>query len=490
MFCIGAMNHGFDCPAILGPVWITHTPVTDQPNSNTPTAITATITSDETTINEGALAVYYEIDGGSFQAVGMSNVGGDDYTGYIPGQVAGSQVEYYIYAEDDNGNSATDPSTAPLTLYKFFVGLGELTTAFSDDLESGAAGWTIGVAGDDATTGQWELGDPEGTSYNGQPLQPEDDHTPAPGVNCFATGLLAGSSAGTYDVDGGKTTVQSPVFDLTAYATVVVDYWRWYSNNLGNAPNSDTWLVQVNDGSGWVDLENTMSSDNSWGEHLFSVGSYVNLTSTVQFQFVASDEGSGSLVEAAMDDFVLLAALATSVDPDQSTITANTDLMLSPDGLGDSTMTIVVTARDAGGAPIAGIPAGDVVVAAVATSSLGQGMIFCSSGTNQETFVSTGATDANGQVTFTVSAFGGCGTVSLAATIQSVPLSAGAAPEVRGPDFTGDGVVNYFDTFQYLPMLSAATGYCGNLDGSGDGVVNFNDTVKYLLYLANHAQCP
>ncbi|RPJ41791.1 MAG: hypothetical protein EHM19_11120, partial [Candidatus Latescibacterota bacterium] len=109
MFCVGATNHGFDCPEVLGPVFVTHTPVESQPSTTQPTAITATITSTAAPINAGACRVYYKINGGSMQNVGMSGVGGDDYTGYIPAQSAGNLVQYYVYGQDNDGNSATSP---------------------------------------------------------------------------------------------------------------------------------------------------------------------------------------------------------------------------------------------------------------------------------------------------------------------------------------------------------------------------------------------
>ncbi|MFH1680600.1 MAG: S8 family serine peptidase, partial [Candidatus Eisenbacteria bacterium] len=62
------------------------------------------------------------------------------------------------------------------------------------------------------------------------------------------------------------------------------------------------------------------------------------------------------------------------IDPDLSTIAANDDLMLSPDGNGDSTMTVVVTVRDGAGAPVAGVPAGGVVVTLAGISLNGRSM--------------------------------------------------------------------------------------------------------------------
>ena len=175
-----------------------------------------------------------------------------------------------------------------------------------DDLEVDR-GWTAGADDDDASTGLWARLDPIGTTYDSQVVQPEDDHTPAPGTMCWVTGNgSVGGSAGENDVDGGKTTLYSPVFDLSSATTATVSYWRWYTNDLGNSPGEDWWEVSVtDDGATWVQLEYTQASANTWQQFTFDLAQHVDLTDQVQLRFVASDEGSGSLVEAAVDDFLL-----------------------------------------------------------------------------------------------------------------------------------------------------------------------------------------
>ena len=100
-------------------------------------------------------------------------------------------------------------------------------------------------------------------------------------------------------------------------------YNRWYTNNLGNSPGTDLWNVQVSDGVSWIDLENTNLSNNNWVEQRFVLSEYIDLGSTVQFKFSASDlsypgdSGSGgSLVEAAIDDFLLEAVSFESIQGD------------------------------------------------------------------------------------------------------------------------------------------------------------------------------
>ena len=41
-----------------------------------------------------------------------------------------------------------------------------------------------------------------------------------------------------------------PVYDLSNYDDVMLTYWRWYTNNLGNNPGNDIWSVQVSSNSG------------------------------------------------------------------------------------------------------------------------------------------------------------------------------------------------------------------------------------------------
>ncbi|MDM7914522.1 MAG: C25 family cysteine peptidase, partial [Candidatus Eisenbacteria bacterium] len=179
---------------------------------------------------------------------------------------------------------------------------------FADDFEA-PHGWTIGAPGDNATSGIWVQADPVGTTYNGQIAQPEDDHTLTPGTVCFVTGNgSVGGAAGEADVDGGKTTLLSPVFDLSHVESATVQYWLYFTNHLGNNPSQDYWDVEAtSNGVDWVPLEHTLTHTNGWEQRTFVLEQFVGLTSQVQLRFVASDTGAGSLVEALVDDFVLIA---------------------------------------------------------------------------------------------------------------------------------------------------------------------------------------
>lgn len=137
-------------------------------------------------------------------------------------------------------------------------------------------------------------------------------------MRCWVTDSRAGTSVGTWDVDGGATTLRSPVLDLSANPEAVVSYWRWYSNTAGGSPNADIFVVDVTaDGSNWVNLETVgptgPETSGGWFYHEARVADFVNPSSTVQFRFVASDLGTGSIVEAAVDDFAVTSISCDSV---------------------------------------------------------------------------------------------------------------------------------------------------------------------------------
>src|SRR5205085_1043606 len=124
-----------------------------------------------------------------------------------------------------------------------------------------------------------------------------------------------GDAAGANDVDGGKTSLLTNLFDASAGSDPIVDYYRWYSNDLGGDPGNDYWRTYISNdaGSTWVPVENTKASNESWQRVLFSIKDYVTPTSTMRMKFVAQDSASGSLVEGAVDDFKLLSYFPDAV---------------------------------------------------------------------------------------------------------------------------------------------------------------------------------
>lgn len=215
-------------------------------------------------------------------------------------------VSYYIEALDSAGKTLMEfPAGAPAEdSYGFLV--GPYSSALLNDMEA-PGGWTAGVPGDDATAGRWEWGKPEGTFNGWRGVQPGDDHTPS-GTICYVTGAAAGALHTDHDVDGGHTTLLSPMFDLTTLENPVIRYYRWYSNNLGPDPRGDSWRVDISGDGGatWTAVENTTAPSNFWKKVEIMVENYISKTDSVILRFIASDAGEETLVEALVDDLEIL----------------------------------------------------------------------------------------------------------------------------------------------------------------------------------------
>ena len=98
-----------------------HTPHGDTEATGTPITITADVT-DRIAVDTGAVALYYRTDSGAWNQVAMSLQTGDTFSADIPGQPAGTTVDYYLEAGDTIGVVTTLPSQAPDSFFSFVVG--------------------------------------------------------------------------------------------------------------------------------------------------------------------------------------------------------------------------------------------------------------------------------------------------------------------------------------------------------------------------------
>jgi choice-of-anchor B domain-containing protein len=228
------------------------------------------------------------------ESVPLIPVSGTTFRAQFPSLQCPSFVSYAIEARLVGGDVSRDPVAG---LAQLPVGYGE-TVILSENFEVDS-GWTGIQPGDTATSGLWVRADPVGTI-----AQPEDDHSD-PGTTCWVTGnAAAGSAAGTADVDVGYTTLLSPRINMEGIASPIISYWRWYSNNQGGNPSSDSMPVQIsnNDGQTWVQLELVTENQGVWVERSFPVAQFVTPSANMRIRFIARDLGSASLVEAAIDD--------------------------------------------------------------------------------------------------------------------------------------------------------------------------------------------
>lgn len=258
------------------------------------------ISASTESIVPGSPTLHVRYDGGSYIDIPLTPLGGDDYEAALPPPVCGATPEFYVSVMGSVSGVVTNPSTAPVSTYSAEVGADVIS--YMDTIETNL-GWTVGAVGDNATTGVWTRVDPVGTA-----AQPEDDHTAA-GTNCWVTGQGAvGGGVGDNDVDNGHTTLISPAIDVSSLGDPYLGYWRWYSNTAGASPNADVFTVDIsnNNGASWTNLEvvgpTGAGTSGGWLFSEFRVADVIAPTSLMKLRFIAADEGSGSIVEAAVDD--------------------------------------------------------------------------------------------------------------------------------------------------------------------------------------------
>jgi murein tripeptide amidase MpaA len=264
----------------------------------TPTPVSVTVTSGTRTLDPATVQLFARIGtSGAYTPTAMTG-SGPTFQGSLPAAPCNALVQYYFQASTTGGEPARypDASSAPLQALA-----AQTVVAFNDTCEA-ATGWTIGAPGDNATTGVWGNMAPQATG-----AQPGSDHTPSPGTNCWITDGRAGTGVGTFDVDNGVTTLTSPRFSALAAGFNATDaylsYWRWYSNNQGNSPNTNSMPVSISgdDGATWTQLELVSENADAWVGRSFRIADVIAPTATMRLRFVARDL-TGSVVEAAVDD--------------------------------------------------------------------------------------------------------------------------------------------------------------------------------------------
>ena len=284
-----------------------HTPLLST-TSLLATPITATITSSLPWLTTSLQLHYRTSNAGVYTTLPMLLVSGNIYSATIPQQTAGTIISYYIqYLDISSIPLITQPEIADSIVpnIPYFILVDCIRDRIEDFDLNQSPGWETGIAGDSATRGKWIIATPLVSLKSGDTCQTGVQHTPG-GTQCAVTGNAPFISSPNYnaDVDGGKTTLQSPPIDISGSTEPVVSYWRWFTNNQGSAPQSeDFWRTYVSgDGINFVQVENIVVPDHSWRRFAFKVSDYIPSASSITLRFVADDANVESVVEVAVDD--------------------------------------------------------------------------------------------------------------------------------------------------------------------------------------------
>lgn len=169
-------------------------------------------------------------------------------------------------------------------------------------------GWSRAAYSDDATSGNWERGEPQQTEIPGKIVQPGWQTTPG-GNEAFFTGLANSNDngAGSNDIDGGTVTLTTPLMKLADSTDPYINFKVWYSRN-GNATAIDDTLemwISNDDADNWTRIDTMTTSPQQWEARGYRLKDFLSITDKMRFKLVASDLHGQSLVEAGLDDFVV-----------------------------------------------------------------------------------------------------------------------------------------------------------------------------------------
>jgi len=201
-----------------------------------------------------------------------------------------------VSAQGNNGTTHVAATDVPQDC----GGGGGATTIFFDNFET-SQGWVTNPNGTDtATTGQWERANPETTTSSGTKQQ----GTTVSGVNDLVTGPLAGAAgAGTNDIDGGVTSIQSPAIALQGGTNFTMTFSFYFAHGT-NSSNADFFRVRIVSGTTVTTVFQELGS--TANDNAAFTTATVNLSQfagqTIRILIEAADAAGASLVEAAVDD--------------------------------------------------------------------------------------------------------------------------------------------------------------------------------------------
>ncbi len=181
-----------------------------------------------------------------------------------------------------------------------------------DDLED-VPGWRVDPAANDtATAGRWAVGAPEFVSVLGVVTQPAQDHTPGIGKLAFVTGPAKGATFGTNDVDGGATTLESPIFPLEGATAPSLSFYAWFvardfaaAGGPIDVPGAALEVLGSSDGGATYVSLRTIDTDTAAWTRVTVPLDALPITQRMRFRFLVRDTSASGITEAAIDDLEL-----------------------------------------------------------------------------------------------------------------------------------------------------------------------------------------
>jgi len=190
-------------------------------------------------------------------------------------------------------------------------------TLKADGLDE-APDWQVDPEEDDtATAGKWALDQPELVSALGVVTQPGADHSPGASKLAFLTGPRKGSTFATNDVDGGKTTLESPIFAIEGARAPKLVFHRWFVAEdfvAAGGPKPVTGaalsvLGSSDGGATWSELATYSDRTLGWTRTEILLSEKLSITDRMRFRFVVNDPTTTGTVEGGIDDLEIVDVL-------------------------------------------------------------------------------------------------------------------------------------------------------------------------------------
>ena len=290
-----AISNAFSAHGLLPPALALFTislpnggPTTVDPSGGTTMSVSIVPVSSQ--VLEGSPKLYYrEGISGTFSSVALTSNGGTNYTATFPAGGCNTTVQYYIEAKSTGGTALVLPTTAPTTNYSTTSVLSSVV-ALLETFDGTTTAFTVGAAGDTATAGIWI----RSNTASGCGATP----AAYSGSKAFLTG-----SGSCNDVDNGRTTLFSPTFSAIGSDEVYVKFALYLSYNSATPTDDPLEAYLSNDGGvTWV-LVGSYSTGQAWNLKTIKVKDFLTVSTDMKVKFVAQDNGTDNVVEAAIDSF-------------------------------------------------------------------------------------------------------------------------------------------------------------------------------------------
>jgi|GEM_PF-463680 len=225
-------------------------PPCDNENTSGPTAVRAEIYTNNSTSLASYPKIYWSTTGGApFSSATMATTGQpNEFSGDIPAQASGTTVSFYIFAEDLQGNTRTNPPVAPAGLHTFVVETDTTPPELDHDVVHGLA------VADWPPTFQARAID--NTGIPSVTLEYNINSNPQPPV-------VMARAAGTFLFEGTPTASAS-IGDLIAYRITATDASAAANSYASPVEGWNYFEVTAHNAICVIDLDKTPFSGDDW----------------------------------------------------------------------------------------------------------------------------------------------------------------------------------------------------------------------------------